>query len=363
MHRFLVRPFFAISLVCLIGVSLLYAATIYQVKQTPPIQLGTSGGNVLDRSSAYCCSGTLGALVTKGGGTQYILSNNHVLARSGQGSAGDDISQPGMVDSNCSVANSNIVADLTDMAGLGTSNVDAAIAQVRNGMVDPSGAILTIGVPASSTVAPAINMGVAKSGRTTGFTCAAIGSVNTSVTVQYETQCGGGSTFNVTYRNQVVINNNKFSAGGDSGSLIVNSATAQPVGLLFAGSSTSTIANPIGDVKSALGISFVGSGTHAVPCSTKGRKPGPKNAAIAQASQAKERHADSLMLDEAVLGVGVGADDVNSSEAVIVVYVEQGREHRAIPSHIDGVKTKIVTTDRIRAFGWNEPHGRTCKHR
>jgi hypothetical protein len=187
--------------------------------------------------------------------------------------------------------------------------------------------------------------------------------VNTSVTVQYETQCGGGSTFNVTYRNQVVINNNKFSAGGDSGSLIVNSATAQPVGLLFAGSSTSTIANPIGDVKSALGISFVGSGTHAVPCSTKGRKPGPKNAAIAQASQAKERHADSLMLDEAVLGVGVGADDVNSSEAVIVVYVEQGREHRAIPSHIDGVKTKIVTTDRIRAFGWNEPQGRTCKQR
>jgi hypothetical protein len=161
-HRFLVRPFFAISLVCLIGVSLLYAATIYQVKQTPPVQLGTSGGNVLDRSSAYCCSGTLGALVTKGGGTQYILSNNHVLARSGQGSAGDDISQPGKVDSNCSVANSNIVADLTDTAGLGTSNVDAAIAQVRNGMVDPSGAILTIGEPASSTVAPAINMGVAK---------------------------------------------------------------------------------------------------------------------------------------------------------------------------------------------------------
>lgn len=359
MHRSLFRPVLAISLVCLVGVSLLYAATIYQVKQTPPVQLGTSGGNVMDRSASYCCSGTLGALVAKGG-TQYILSNNHVLARSDQAGNGEDVSQPGMVDSNCSTANSNIVADFSSAPRLG-SNVDAAIAQVRSGMVDPTGAILTIGAPASTTSTPAINMGVAKSGRTTGFTCASVGSVSTSVNVQYETECGGGSTYIVKYTNQVVVSSSKFSAGGDSGSLIVRSDTAQPVALLFAGSSTSTIANPIGDVVSALGgISFVGGATHAVPCSTKGRKPGPRNAAVAQAIQVKDRHADRLMLDDAVMGVGVGADDVNSSEAVIVVYVEHGRLHKDIPSHIDGVKTKIVTTDRIRAFGWNEPQGRAC---
>src|SRR6185369_3014304 len=44
---------------------------------------GVSGGNVLDRSSSFCCSGTLGALITDGS-NRYILSNNHVLGRSDQ---------------------------------------------------------------------------------------------------------------------------------------------------------------------------------------------------------------------------------------------------------------------------------------
>ena len=48
---------------------------------------GVSGGNVNDHSSAFCCSGTLGALITDGS-NQYILSNNHVLARSDQAIAG-----------------------------------------------------------------------------------------------------------------------------------------------------------------------------------------------------------------------------------------------------------------------------------
>ncbi|HLG14060.1 MAG TPA: hypothetical protein VJH03_05950 [Blastocatellia bacterium] len=42
---------------------------------------GVSGGNVNDISKRFCCSGTLGSLVTSGG-ANYILSNNHVLARS-----------------------------------------------------------------------------------------------------------------------------------------------------------------------------------------------------------------------------------------------------------------------------------------
>ena len=60
--------------------SVAFGQSIYQQTQARPISLGTSGGNVNDISHAFCCSGTLGSLVTKGG-TQYILSNNHVLAR------------------------------------------------------------------------------------------------------------------------------------------------------------------------------------------------------------------------------------------------------------------------------------------
>src|SRR5687767_11199004 len=89
---------------------------------------GVSGGNVNDRSARFCCSGTLGALLTDGT-TQYILSNNHVLGRSDQAVAGEDVSQPGLIDANCNVA--TVVGDFTTTAPFGATatNVDAAIAQ------------------------------------------------------------------------------------------------------------------------------------------------------------------------------------------------------------------------------------------
>ncbi len=360
MSRTSVRLVVVIASMLTLGAGLLIAAgaTANQALQTPPIQLGTSGGNVNDISSMYCCSGTLGALVAKGG-TQYILSNNHVLARSDQGQTGEDISQPGLVDTNCGTSAYNLVADLSAAAKLG-SNVDAAIAQVRPGKVRTDGSILGVGVPSATMATAAPNRGVAKSGRTTGLTCASITSVNTSVNVQYETQCGGGSTFIVSYTGQVVVGGHGFSAGGDSGSLIVTSDTAQPIALLFAGSSTSTIGNPIQDVTKAMGVTFVGGGYHAVSgCSGGGGKK-PRGKQLAAAHAAKEAHAARLMQDPAIMAVGVGTDDNDETEAVVVIYVEQGVAAGHIPAELDGVKTKIVRTDKIRAYGWNEQTRRSC---
>src|SRR5262249_3025556 len=72
--------------------------------QSGPIQFGTSGSNRNDSSTSgntiTCCGGTLGALVTRGG-TQYILSNNHVLACTDASSGctvGGSIVQPGRFD-------------------------------------------------------------------------------------------------------------------------------------------------------------------------------------------------------------------------------------------------------------------------
>ena len=45
---------------------------------------GVSGGNVNDITRRFCCSGTLGSLVQSASGTQYILSNNHVLGLAGR---------------------------------------------------------------------------------------------------------------------------------------------------------------------------------------------------------------------------------------------------------------------------------------
>jgi hypothetical protein len=51
------------------------------------------------------------------------LVNNHILSRQDQAVAGEDISQPGLIDNSCQPA--TIVADFTAAPALG-SNVDAA---------------------------------------------------------------------------------------------------------------------------------------------------------------------------------------------------------------------------------------------
>jgi hypothetical protein len=61
----------------IIGLGLLSAAATIHAQSDPdprqaqswPVKLGTSGGNIDDRSRLYCCSGTLGALVKGTDGT------------------------------------------------------------------------------------------------------------------------------------------------------------------------------------------------------------------------------------------------------------------------------------------------------
>ena len=247
------------------------AGSGHTAKQTPPIQLGTSGGNVNDIANGFCCSGTLGALVTKGG-TQYILSNSHVFAgdvvSGGNGRVaqiGDDVNQPGLVDNSCSSSNTNIVADVSTLSTLyppgSTPNVDCSIAQVRAGMVATNGSILEIGTISASTVAASVGQAVKKSGRTTGLTRGTIGALNATVTVGYEDECSGNA-FNKTFTGQIIVSqrHSSFLNSGDSGSLMVEDVATNPraVGLLYAGSSTSAVANPIGDVLSHLGATMVG---------------------------------------------------------------------------------------------------------
>jgi len=239
-----------------------------KVKQTPPIKLGTSGGWRYDLANGYCCGGTLGALVSKGG-SQYVLSNYHVLeadivngGNSRVAQAGDPVIQPGLIDVNCNAANAQNVASLSGIKSLPNSNTDCAIAQVTPGMVSTTGEILNIGTISSSTVGASLGQAVKKMGRTTGLTRSSVSGLNASVSVAYENECAGGSAFTKTYSGQIVISNSgsRFLAGGDSGSLMVEDVTsnARAVGLLFAGSSSSAIANPIGQVLSFLGASMVG---------------------------------------------------------------------------------------------------------
>lgn len=240
----------------------------HTAKQTPPIKLGTSGGWHYDLANGYCCGGTLGSLVQIGG-TKYILSNYHVfesdIVSGGNGriaQTGDPIVQPGLIDINCNANNGQDVATLVKKSSLPGSNVDCAVASIISGMVDPSGSILEVGTISASTVNAFINQTVKKSGRTSGLTRSTISGLNATVSVTYENECAGGTSFTKTFTGQIVIANrgSKFLAAGDSGSLMVEDVTTNPraVGLLFAGSSSSAIANPINQVLSFLGATMVG---------------------------------------------------------------------------------------------------------
>jgi hypothetical protein len=238
--------------------------------QTAPIKLGTSGGWRYDLANGYCCSGTLGGLIEDGGGTQYILSNWHVLyadiVNGGNGRTaqpGDPVIQPGMIDIGCNANNAINVATLVSGGGsLPSGNVDAGIAAVIPGQVASDGEILEIGVLSSQTVGAFVGQDVKKMGRTTGLGRGTVDGLNANVTITYENECAGGVAFSKTFTGQIIITNArcKFLDGGDSGSLMVEDVTTNPrtVGLLFAGSVQCNkfaiaIANPIGDVLSHYG--------------------------------------------------------------------------------------------------------------
>ena len=326
--------------------------------QTRNMRFGVSGGNVNDITRLYCCSGTLGALVT-GGGTQYILSNNHVLARQDQAAQGEDISQPGLIDNGCAVA--TVVADYTAAPQLGTANVDCAIAAVRAGTMDSTGVIEglngTSGQPSTNTATPTVGMAVQKSGRTTGHTTGTISSTNTSVNVQYQIQCGKGRKYTISYTNQVVINSTTFSAGGDSGSLILtNTSCAHPVALLYAGSSSSTIGNPISAVLSALtgvgySVSFVGQNCAGPGSPQSGAQSFQlPQQALDRASRVLEQNRQDLMSRPAVLGVGLGALEDNSTAAVVVYVDKTASMTPQLPAQVNGVPVRIIMTDPFIAY-------------
>lgn len=251
----------------------------HTAKQAIPIQLGTSGGWSGDLANGYCCGGTLGSLIQVKnalGGVigQYILSNYHVfesdIVNGGNGivaTTGDNVIQPGLIDVGCHAVNAQPVARLVKVSSLPNSNVDCSVAQVIPDMVRTDGAILEIGTISATTVGAALSQAVKKSGRTSKLTRSKISGLNATISVTYENECAGGTAFTKTFTGQIVISNSRssFLASGDSGSLMVEDVPTNPraIGLLYAGSSTAAIANPIDDVLTFLGPAVGGPGATA----------------------------------------------------------------------------------------------------
>jgi hypothetical protein len=324
--------------------------------QTRPIQLGVSGGNVGDLANGYCCSGTLGALVTDGH-NQFILSNTHVFAgdtvAGGNGKSaavGDEINQAGLIDVGCRYNQADVVANLSDWAEFGAFNIDAAIAKVQAGDVRTDGSILEIGTIANTTAAASVGQAVKKSGRTTGLTASTISGLNATLNVGYTDECAGNS-FTVSYTGQILIDNrgSRFLNSGDSGSRMVENTAVNPraVGLLYAGSSSIAVANPIGDVLQHFKVTMVG-GTASVTGTTAAETgPGSKQG-LAAAIAVQERHGRELLAVPGAIGHAVGVG--NSPVIKILVQEITPRTRSAAPRQLEGIPVVLEEVGEVKGM-------------
>ena len=186
-----------------------------------------------------------------------------MYADANDASIDDKVIQPGTYDEGSSPDDDiGMLADYQeiDFTGACTNVMDAAIAASTTAMLGNATPSAGYGTPKSTTLAAALNMKVKKFGRTTGQTKGAVFAFNATLNVSY----GPGKV--ACFTNQIIINPGTFSAGGDSGSLVVGdgkgrsrSDDGKPVGLLFAGSPSYTIISPIGAILTRFGVTIDGS--------------------------------------------------------------------------------------------------------
>ncbi len=220
-----------------------------------PVPIGVSSGH-LDTAT-----GTLGARVTNGTDV-YALSNNHVYAAINTASIGDGIIQPGNVDGGSDpddrigTLHDFQTIDFTDGQ---TNTIDAALALTSTANVGTATPADGYGTPSPVTAAAVLGQGVQKYGRTTGLQLGTVAELSMTVDVCYLFIPPSFCLEDARFVNQIAITPDAFSAGGDSGSLIVTQGGNQPVALLFAGGEGRTIGNPIDLVLQRFGVTIDGS--------------------------------------------------------------------------------------------------------
>jgi hypothetical protein len=325
-----------------------------------PISLGVSGANLDSIGRRFCCTGTLGSLVQDSSSNQYILSNSHVLATADNSQA---VIQPGLADSNCVQNFGDEVADGVAFIPIshGFNVVDAAIAQIVSGDVDSSGAILNIPkIAAGGAVTPTLKLKVQKMGRTTCLTTGKVTGVEATIRVRYPKVCNLTFTGTAIFAHQIQIRGRRFSAAGDSGSLVVTTGSCPgAVGLLFAGGRSVTFANPMSAVLGGFSVPLTMVGHSCTPtatvlaadapAATSSASP-PMSKEVKTTAAVKQRHEAELMAIPGVVGTGVGL--TSHGRMVIKVYVEKDtpRVRASVPSSLEAIPVEVEETGPIVAY-------------
>jgi PKD repeat protein len=233
-----------------------------------PVPIGVSTGH------PDITAGTIGARVIDTHGNVYALSNNHVYANQNEASIGDSALQPGAYDGGSYPADE--IGELFDYEPIdfslfGSNTMDAAIALTTTNQLGTATLPEGYGTPNSTIFGDLngdgdfdnendlLNLPVQKFGRTTGLTHGIVTEINVTTAVCYANCSSQFFAVLAWFDDQISIsgiNAEAFSLGGDSGSLVVtDDGNNYPVGLLFAGSSTTTLANRIDLVLNHFGVS------------------------------------------------------------------------------------------------------------
>ncbi len=229
-----------------------------------PTQGGDSIGSCHSLAYGYIMAGTLGvALIDRDDGRRVLLSNNHVLAdhdsdTETRAHAGDNVVQPGTLDGgSCTTDRIGTLKRWIPFTTAGDNEVDAAIADL-NDEADALPCQVGCDIGRVNGIKELTEddegLEVQKCGRTTGYTTGTVLDVDVTVNINYEILTPGGIVIRtIRFVDQILLT--AMSDHGDSGALILD-MDEKAVGLLFAGSNTTTVANRIERVLNLLNLEF-----------------------------------------------------------------------------------------------------------
>lgn len=243
--------------------------------------VATHRGNLYEKVDRIACgsscapsgkqySGTLGALVRKGGGGGlFALSNNHIFADCNHVSVGQPILSPSASDSHPGLRSPSEICRHSEIVELRSGcpalvspcREDIAIAEVTDASLLSSWqGDEANGYDTPTRVAsPRTGMRVKKFGRTTGLTRGRMESAQHRMSIPYEAEFFRSLVWFKDVWTIVADAKEHFALPGDSGSLVVTEDGAAAVGVVFAvGAKGTAFAIPMDRVSQAFGgISLV----------------------------------------------------------------------------------------------------------